>query len=318
MTDPVSTTAAALLGAVVGSYLNVVVHRRPEREATKAKGTRSACPACGAPIPATLNIPIASWVWLRGRARCCGAPIPLRYPGIELLTALLFLALAMFPPLGRAPSLVEPDFAAIAAFGLGGFFVANLVANTFIDFDFRILPDRLTYPLMYVGVGGALLVPAMPGAVPGLEGLPQVTHGLIASLLGLATGLGLTWGVRQLGSWVFRQEAMGLGDVKLMAGIGAFLGFAGALITFFLGCVLGAVVGGIRALTVRDPRLAFGPYLAIGAVVTLFLRTELIVFLTETWPQWQRESDLAPLILLAVALLSFVALIALRRARRSS
>lgn len=314
--DPVSPIAATLLGAIVGSFLNVVIHRLPARDEQKAKGTRSACPACGAPIPAWLNVPIVSWLMLRGRARCCGAPISLRYPLVEALTAGLFLLLAIAPPSGLRPSLAEPDLTALLAFALHGFFCANLVANTFIDFEFRILPDRLTKPLMVVGVVGAAIVP-LPG-IPGLDGLPPATHGVVASLLGLACGIAVTGAVRTGGRLVFGKEAMGLGDVKLMGGVGAFLGWQGALLTFFLGCVFGAVVGVVRQIFVKDPYLAFGPYLALGAVVTLFLREELIELLTVTWPSWQREHASSPWLLGGVGIVAISVLLLLVRRGRTT
>jgi leader peptidase (prepilin peptidase)/N-methyltransferase len=314
--DPLTPVAVTVLGAIVGSFLNVVIHRLPDRREQRAKGARSACPQCGAPIPAWLNLPIVSWLMLRGRARCCGAPISPRYPLVEALTAALFLLLALHAPSGLEPSLVAPEFEPWLALALHGFFCANLVANTFIDLEFRILPDRLTKPLMAVGIAGSVLLPGLSGTLPGLDALAPAAHGLLASVAGLATGIGLTFGVRALGRVAFGKEAMGLGDVKLMGGVGAFLGWQGALLTFFLGCVFGAVVGLVRQLFVKDPYLAFGPYLALGAVFTLFLRDDLLEFLTVTWPEWQREHASSPWLLGGVGLVAaFLLLILLRRGR---
>ncbi|MGA1608073.1 MAG: prepilin peptidase, partial [Planctomycetota bacterium] len=135
--DPLTVAAVTVLGAMVGSFLNVVIHRRPEREDQKAHGPRSACPACGAPIPARLNVPIVTWLWLRGRARCCGAPIQPRYLLVEVLTAALFLLLVVAPPSGRVATFLALDPEAFVALAFHAYFCANLVANTFIDFEFR-------------------------------------------------------------------------------------------------------------------------------------------------------------------------------------
>jgi len=314
--DPVTLVAVTILGAMVGSFLNVVVHRRPERTEQKAHGPRSACPACGAPIPARLNVPILTWLWLRGRARCCGARIHPRYLIIEALTAALFLLLVVAPPSGRTPTLLAFDYLAFAALAFHAYFCANLVANTFIDFEFRILPDRLTFPLMGAGLLAAVVAVPMTAPLPGLERLPPATHALLAAGVGLGVGAGLTYGIRALGRIAFRKEAMGLGDVKLMAGIGAFVGWEGALLTFFLGCVFGSVIGVVRQLFTRDPYLAFGPYLALGAVVTLFAQDAVLELLTVTWPAWQREHASSPFLLGGVSIAALaILLILLRRGR---
>lgn len=316
MADPVTQTAAALLGAIVGSYTNVLIHRLPERTRQLARGRRSACPSCGAPIPWWLNIPVLSWVLLRGRARCCKAPISLRYPLVEALMALLFLLLVRYPPSGRAVELHAPDPTAILAFCLHAFLIADLIANTFIDLEFRLLLDRLNFPLWWGGLIGSLLVPGLAGTVAP-DVLPPLLSSLLASALGLATGYGVCWAVRVLGHKVFGKEAMGLGDVKLMGGVGAFLGADGALLTFFLGCLAGALGGGIRTLFTRDPYLPFGPYLVLGALLTLFLREPLVEFLTVTWPRWQQENASSPWVLGATALVAFAFLVFLVRRGRS-
>ncbi len=319
MVESWTLATVTMFGAIVGSFLNVVIHRLPARDVQRSRGPRSACPHCGAPIPGWLNIPILSWLLLRGRARCCKVPISARYPLVEAITAGLFFLLAWIPPTGVRPSFLEPDLAGWSAFLFGGFLVASLVANTFIDLEFRILPDRLTKPTMAVGILAGLLVPAMPGPIAseGLERLPDLTGGLLASLLGMLAGLIVTWSVRALGSLAFGREAMGLGDVKLMGGIGAFLGWQGALLTFFLGCVLGALGGGVRQLVTRDPKVAFGPFLAGAALISLFFRGFLIEFLTVTWPEWTARGDTAPLVFIGLGVVLLSMLLLLRRRRYS-
>lgn len=315
--DPFTIVAVTLLGAMVGSFLNVVIHRRPERAEQKAHGPRSACPACGAPIPASLNVPILTWLWLRGRARCCGARIHPRYLIVEVLTAAMFGLLVVAPPSGLVPTLVAFDVEAFVTLGFHAYFCANLIANTFIDFEFRILPDRLTFPLMGAGLLAALVAVPMTAPLAGLERLPPATHALLAALIGMGAGAGLTYAIRGLGRVAFRKEAMGLGDVKLMAGIGAFVGWEGALLTFFLGCVFGSVVGVVRQLFTRDPYLAFGPYLALGAVVTLFAQDSVLELITVTWPEWQREHASSPFLLGGVSIAALATLLILLRRGRN-
>lgn len=315
--EVVNLIGAAVLGAVVGSFLNVVIHRLPTRDEQKSQGKRSACPHCGAPIPATLNLPLVSWLWLRGRARCCGARIGIRYPLVEALTAVAFLGLAWNPPSGLRPSFAALASLATFMFVVHGFFLANLIANTFIDIEFRILPDKLTKPLMFAGPIVAAIAPQLPplGVFAGLETMPPAAGGLLTSLFGVAAGFGLTWGVRAGAQAALGKEAMGFGDVKLMAGIGGFVGWQGALLTFFLGCLLGSIAGGVRYLFVRDPYVAFGPFLAAGAAITLFFLGDLLDFFTVTWPQWQAEHVSSPWYIVGLGILAAAALMLLLRRR---
>jgi leader peptidase (prepilin peptidase)/N-methyltransferase len=319
MPDPVLPVAATVLGAMVGSFLNVVIHRLPRPE-MDLLGLRSICPSCRKTIPAYLNVPIVSWLVLRGRTRCCGQKLSARYPTVEALTAVAFLSLVEWPPSGQVLT-TDPTFLAVLAFALHAAFVSNLIASTFIDIDFRILPDLLTKPLMVLGLLGSLLVPGVAG--PGLTGFFSVLSDMapaagsfLYSLVGLVVGFGLTWAVRATARFAFRREAMGFGDVKLMGGVGAFLGWDGALMTFFLGCVAGAIGGAVHKWLTRDSYLAFGPYLALGAVTTLFFGPSIKTFVTVTWPRWQLESALSPWILAVAGLSSLFLLIhVVRRGR---
>ena len=141
---------------------------------------------------------------------------------------------------------------------------------------------------------------------------------LLASLVGMLVGGGVTWAIRIVGSAIFRREAMGFGDVKLMAMIGAFLGWQAALLTMFLGCLLGAIVGGIGAALGRGTQIPFGPYLALGALLAMFWRAPIVTALFTTWPDWQSRNPSAQWLVLGVAaILLFALLFVVRRARRS-
>lgn len=310
---------AALFGACVGSFLNVVIWRLPQQDpARRTLGGRSYCPGCGKMISWHDNVPVLGWLMLRGKARCCGTTISPRYPFVELLTAVLFYALAAWPPNGSVFAvdgaiLIEP----LAAFAASVVFVSMLVALTFIDFDTQLLPDALTKPGMVIG----LIAGAWPGVAGVISDDPLVSvelRSLLASAVGLLVGGGVTWGVRALGSVVFKKEAMGFGDVKLMGMIGAYVGWQGSLLTLFLGCIFGAVVGVSLALrSGLSARIPFGPYLAMGALVALFGQKTLLKLLLVDWPEWQRRNPSSMLLVLFVgigALLSLLWLI--RRGRR--
>lgn len=313
---------AALLGACVGSFLNVVIWRLQQAPGQRSVGGRSRCPRCGAGIAWYDNVPVLSWLWLRGRGRCCRQPIAWRYPLVELLTAGLFLALALHSPFG--PVLVPSseglvvDPAAAAAFGAHAVLLALLVALAFIDLDTQLLPDVLTKPGMALGLAAGLW-PGVAGVISPDPSTPVALRTSLASGVGLVVGAGLTWSIRAVGSQVFRREAMGFGDVKLMGMIGAFLGWQAALLTMFLGCVFGAVIGGIGSLLGRGTVIPFGPYLALGAAVTMFAGDPIVHFLFTTWPEWQQRSPSAPWVLVGAAVGSLFALFALvRRGRRPS
>lgn len=310
---------AALFGACIGSFLNVVIWRLPQEDPARRKlGGRSHCPSCGKQISWFDNVPVLGWVLLRGRARCCGNAISARYPLVELLTAVLFYALAAWPPFGAVISAdLELDTTALWAFVASAVFVSMLVALTFIDFDTYLLPDVLTKPGMVVGL--------LAGTWPGVAGQVLADsvssaelRSLLASVLGLLVGGGVTWAVRILGSAVFKKEAMGFGDVKLMAMIGAFVGWQGSLLTLFLGCIFGAIVGGAIALrSGLSARIPFGPYLAMGALVALFGRTTLLTWLFVDWPEWQRNHPSSVIAVLGTGVCALLGLLwIIRRGRR--
>ena len=234
---------AVLLGLVVGSYLNVVIHRLPRGLSTVLP--RSRCPSCGVPIRARDNLPVLSWLLLRGRCRNCGAFIAWRYPAVEALTALLFLA---------AVERFGFSLDAVAAM----LFCALLVALAGIDAEHYLLPDRLT----------------LPGIVLGLAVQPFVSWGsLVSAAIGAALGAAILLAL--WGGWlVLRgEEGLGLGDVKMLAMVGAFLGWKGTLVTLLFASVAGSVVGLALIALGRGgmkSRLPFGVFLAVGAGFALF------------------------------------------------
>lgn len=310
---------ATLLGACIGSFLNVVIWRLQQDDpARRSLGGRSHCPHCGAAIRWYHNVPVLGWLVLRGKASCCQKPISFRYPLVEALTAVLFLAVwwVAGPVLVASAEGVHVDAAAAGAFAALAVFVSLLVALSFIDFDTQLLPDVLTKPGIAIGLLAGLW-PGVAGTLTDDASTSPALRSLLASGVGALVGGGVTWGIRALGSWVFRREAMGFGDVKLMAMIGAFLGWQAALLTMFLGCMLGALCGGLGTLFGGASRIPFGPYLAGGALASLFWRGPILTFLFTTWPEWQRTNADAQWLLVGAAVVSLVILFVLvRRGRR--
>jgi len=214
---------AAIFGALTGSFLNVCIYRIPAGRSIIFPG--STC-ACGRPIPFYHNIPIFTWLILRGRASCCGAPFSFRYPAIELLTAVLFCWVWMiYPPV-------------IALIGM--LFVAFLICATFIDLDHMIIPDRFSIGGMVIGVVLSFIFPSLHG----VEGLPLVSNvqSGVTAIVGALVGAGLVYWIAVLGEIVFRKPAMGEGDVKFVGFIGAFCGWQGAVFSMFGGALVGSVI----------------------------------------------------------------------------
>ncbi len=249
---------AAMLGASIGSFLNVCIYRIP-REMSINRPRRSFCPKCMRPIAWHDNIPVLSWLLLRGRCRRCGAPIAGRYPLVEAITGVLF-ALVWWKfafPLGDALDPRVPVYWLL---------VSGLVVGTFIDLDYYILPDRITVG----GIVAGLLISAL---VPSLHGETSMLRGFLAAGTGLCLGFGLLWLVAILGEAVFRKEAMGFGDVKLLGALGAFLGWPSVLFTLVGASFLGSVVG-LTLILIKgrkwQSKIPFGPYLAAAALIYLF------------------------------------------------
>ena len=212
-----------VFGAIVGSFLNVCIYRIPAEKSVVFPG--STC-ACVKPIAWYHNIPIFTWLILRGRASCCGEKFSIRYPAIELLTGLLFLA----------SWLTHMPTVAI----IGMLYIAFLICSTFIDFDHMIIPDRFSIGGMVIGVIISICFPSLHG-IDGPPIIENIQSGVIAAIGGIV-GAGLVYWVAVLGEVVFRKPAMGEGDVKFVGFIGAFCGWQGAVFAMFGGALLGSVI----------------------------------------------------------------------------
>ncbi len=212
-----------ILGAIWGSFLNVCIHRIPAGRSIVFPG--STC-ACGQPIAWYHNLPILSWCVLRGKAICCSRPFSVRYPAIELLTALLFLC---------SWWIHGPVVAMI-----GMVFVSILICATFIDFDYMIIPDRFSIGGMILGVILSILFPVLHN-IESIGSVASIRSG-VCSAIGVLVGSGLVYWISVLGEIVFRKPAMGEGDVKFVGMIGAFCGWQGALFAIFGGALIGSVV----------------------------------------------------------------------------
>ncbi len=270
MSTAAGVALAALFGALLGSFFNVVIWRLPRGESLSKPASH--CPSCGAGIRPYDNVPVLSWAVLRGRCRSCRAPISARYPAVELLTGALF-ALVYLLHSGLTLSL---------PFDLA--FVAALVALVFIDAEHMILPDLITLP----GAGFALVARALVPNLYGVEflregamaGWPDAGLSLVNAVMGALVGGGSLWLVGWLWERVRGVEAMGLGDVKMMFMVGAYLGWPLTVLTIFLGVLSGSIVG-VALMLRRGERdmqmlLPFGIFLGLGSLVSLLFGTRII------------------------------------------
>lgn len=277
------------LGAIVGSFLNVCIFRIPKGESVVSPGSHC---ACGKAIPFYLNIPVISWLFLRGKAACCGRKISARYPAVELLTALVFAAAWHFSPTWdiAVPAMIFSAFAIVLAF---------------VDWDTMLLPDSVNSTFVLAGV-------ACGAAFPQAIGEESVRAGFFAAVVGWCVGSMLIYWFRYFASLVLRREAMGEGDVVLLGGIGAFCGWGGALFAFFASAFIGLfavalvkIFGRSRgsenfpaeeksdsaredfsdgdaensdAVPAADSAFPLGPWLLIGAAVYLAFRAKIAEF----------------------------------------
>lgn len=249
----ISTIVVFILGASIGSFLNVVIYRLPQGLSLLYPPSR--CPNCQQRLKPYDNVPVLGWLWLKGRCRFCRQPISIRYPLVEAATGLLFvLAFNVF----HVP---------LPAIGYWAFF-SWLLALSLIDLDTLTLPNVLTQSGLIVGLMFQALVGwSQKATIAGLS------HQLFVGILGAVVGIWLFDLITIAGSIAFGQTAMGGGDAKLAALMGAWLGWQNLLLASFLACVIGAFIGGgavaIGWLSRRQP-MPFGPFLSLGAVLATF------------------------------------------------
>jgi leader peptidase (prepilin peptidase)/N-methyltransferase len=272
---PVACVLMGVVGAIIGSFLNVVIHRLPREESIVFPN--STCPRCRAAIKPYDNIPILSFLILRGKCRACAAPISARYPAVEFLTALLFAAVTWHDGLSFA---LPFDLA----------FAAAMLALLFIDAEHMILPNAITYPGMIFALITRAVVPYLVGpthfddlqqlisVLP--AGYPVWLVSLIGASLGALAGGGSLWLMGFLWEKLRGVEAMGFGDVKMMLMVGAYLGWRLTILTILIGALSGSLAG-ISLMLKRGSRdlqmmLPFGIFLGIGSIASLLIGARII------------------------------------------
>ena len=270
---------AFCFGAAVASFLNVCIWRIPREESVVRPPSH--CPKCNAPIRWYQNIPILSWLALRGRCANCREPISPRYIGVETLGGVLFLLvfLQWATPffVGGMPPLGLVGVRNVLMVPVGWYAVANLIFGSFVDYDHQWIPDRVTIGGMIAGVLFSVFVPEMHAFEIFFFSRGELTWrcSLMWSLAGMAFGFGTLWLLGEIFSRIFKKDAMGFGDVKLIGAVGAFFGPVAVLFTLFASAVVGSVVGVAmiwrgRARLGGFTAIPYGPYLAFGALLWLF------------------------------------------------
>jgi leader peptidase (prepilin peptidase)/N-methyltransferase len=266
---------AGVFGAIIGSFLNVVIHRVPNEESIVFPNSR--CPSCGAAIAFYDNLPVLSYVMLGAKCRKCKEHISFRYPAVELLTALLFIGVAWHDKLSPA-----------LPFDL--VFASALLALVFIDAEHMILPNVITYPGIAFALVARVAIPLLTGT-PHFDDIPSLSHGALAgmplwvvSLIGALIGALIGGGSLWLMGWTWEKlrgiEAMGLGDVKMMFMVGAYLGWRLTILTIFVGVLSGSVIG-ILLMARQGQKnmqmlLPFGVFLGLGAIAALLFGAPLV------------------------------------------
>ena len=293
-----------LFGIVIGSFLNVCITRIPDEVSIVSPGSR--CPRCKTPIKPYDNVPVFAWLWLKGKCRACGAPISPMYPLVELMTGLLFVGCYL-------------EFGLTQAAVKWLFFICLIIILSVTDLRVRLLPDVVTWPGFAAGVLFSAFVPPNDGTAFLLSLRlfhwlpPEQFMGVIEALLGAAFGSLLLWGAATIYKLVRGREGMGMGDVKMMLLVGAFLGIRNTFLTILLGTILGTVLGvavislmylggagrrlaerasrrglgsakQIRWLIASQYHLPLGTFLGIAALIVVFAFSSFSIDLTPRLP----------------------------------
>jgi len=271
----VGYVVAAVFGAIIGSFLNVIIHRVPLEESIVFPNSR--CPSCGGGIAFYDNIPVLSYVALRAKCRHCKEHISFRYPAVELLTAALFVGVAW-----------HDGFTAALPFDL--VFASALLALVFIDAEHMLLPNVITYPGIAFALVARIAIPYLTGT-PHFDDLPSLSQSVLAdmpiwvtSLAGALIGALIGGGSLWLMGWTWEKlrgiEAMGLGDVKMMFMVGAYVGWRLTILTIFVGVLTGSVIGILLMARQRERNmqmlLPFGVFLGLGAIAALLFGAPLV------------------------------------------
>ena len=243
-----------IFGAIVGSFLNVCIYRLPKGRSIIFPGSH--CPNCGKKIHWFDNIPILSYIVLFGKARCCKTKISFRYFIVETLTAIAFLIFFIV-------------FGFTAKFFAYLIFVSGLIVATFVDFEIQEIPDE-------VSIGGLIVGLVLSVLFPSILNETLRAGALMNSFSGALIGGAMIYGMGMLGELAFKKEAMGGGDVKLLAMIGAFIGWKLTLLTFFIAPLFGSVVGIILKIREGKDVIPYGPYLSLAAVFSIFFGDRLL------------------------------------------
>ncbi|MBF0478628.1 MAG: prepilin peptidase [Candidatus Omnitrophica bacterium] len=254
-----------IFGAMVGSFLNVCIVRMPLEQSIVVP--RSHCFKCQKMIPWFDNIPLISYWILGGQCRYCKEKFSIIYFLVELLTAVVFYLMYVY-------------------FGLSKFYLPYVfmmscfIVATFVDFAHRIIPDEISVGGMIFGLIFSFFIPEMHGlqAIAGFDWLIHLKS-LGWSLVGVLAGGGSIYLMGLLGDMLFKKESMGGGDVKLLAMVGAFLGWKLAILTFFLAPLFGAVYGLVEKIRTKDSTIAYGPFIVLGAIISLFFGPPIIVWI---------------------------------------
>ena len=275
MPDVVGFVFVFMVGAIVGSFLNVVIHRVPNEQSIVFPS--STCPHCKNSIKPYDNIPVLSWLILGGKCRACKTPISFRYPAVELLTACVFAL--VYWQTGLTPIL--PVYLA---------FAAAMISLIFIDAEHMILPNVITYPLLVIALVVRVVFPivfaqnyfsdTMYWPATYLAGQPAWMVSLFGAIVGALVGGGSLWLVGEIWKRLRGVDAMGLGDVKMMLGVGALLGWRLAFLAIFLGAFSGAIIGLAIVTKQKDKdlqaQIPFGIFLGIGSMLALLFGEQLI------------------------------------------